>query len=111
MEINEAHHKYGHLSEVVLRRTMSYHGITVHGEMKVCAACALYKARARVTSKVTGTPANRPGERIFMDTSGPFPATLDGSVYWVKFKDQYSGMSWNAFVKARVRFLMNLILD
>ena len=41
------------------------------------------------------------GERIHMDVSGPFPATLGGAQYWVMFKDQYSGMVWNVFVPSK----------
>ena len=101
MDINEAHQKFGHLSEGVLRRSMKYHGYELTGELRTCAACALFKARARPLAKVTKLIAHKPGERIYMDTKGPFPATLAGHMYWIKFKDQYSGMSWNAFTRRK----------
>ena len=85
MDINEAHQKFGHLSEGVLRRSMKYHGYELTGELRTCAACALFKARARPLAKVTKMLAYRPGERIYMDTKGPFPATLSGHTYWIKF--------------------------
>jgi hypothetical protein len=55
------------MKEGRIKEDKGYHGIDVHGEIKICAACALHKARARVVSKVTETPAVRPGEKFFMD--------------------------------------------
>jgi hypothetical protein len=87
---------------------MKYHGFNVTGTLTQCSSCALYKAKARPVAKVTSSPATRPGERLFMDTSGPFPMTLVGNLYWIKFKDQYSGMSWNAFTKKKFELPIQL---
>jgi hypothetical protein len=39
---------------------------------------------------------------LYIDTSGPLPKTLGGNNYWVKIKDQYSGMSLNSFIKQKL---------
>jgi len=78
---------------------MAYHGYHVTGKLKPCDACALHKAKQRPVPKVTTIQASQAGERLYMNTSGPFPYTLGGHQYWLKFKDQYSGMSWNDFLK------------
>ena len=64
-----------------------------------CDACRVYKATQRPTKKITSITAQHPGDRMYVDTSGPFPRTLGGNHYWVKVCDQYSGMSWNIFLK------------
>jgi len=99
MDINEAHQKFGHVSEEILRRSMKYHGINVTGTLRPCAACAMFKARARNVEKVSKNKATKPGQRLFMDIQGPFPMPLTGAKYWVKFKDQYSGMTWNHYIR------------
>jgi transposase InsO family protein len=101
MDINEAHQRLGHVGESVLRSTMRTHNITLTGTMIPCDACMLYKATQRPTRKITSITAQHPGDRMYVDTSGPFPRTLGGNHYWVKFCDQFSGMSWNIFIKER----------
>ena len=101
MDINEAHQRLGHVGESILRSTMRSHNIKLTGTLLPCDACMLHKATKKPTRKVTSIVANRPGERMYVDTSGPFPRTLGGSHYCVKFCDQFSGMSWNIFVKDR----------
>ena len=98
MEINEAHQKFGHISERMLQVTAKRDNIVVTGKLQPCSACLLYKATQRPVKKETDMKATYPGERIHMDVSGPFPTTLGGHRYWVMFKDQYSGMAWNVFV-------------
>jgi transposase InsO family protein len=59
--------------------------------------------------KFTDLIVTKPGERLYIDTSGPLPKTLGGNNYWVKIKDQYSGMSWNSFVKQKL-FIASVVL-
>jgi hypothetical protein len=88
MNINEAHYKFGHFSEALITWIL-----------KSCEACVLHKAKKRPVPKVTSLKATRPGKKLYMDTSGPFLYTLGGHQYWINLKDQYSGMSWNNFMK------------
>ena len=79
MNINEAHQKFGHVSEDILRRSMRYHGIKVTGELRPCPACSLYKAKARKVEKITSYPAPKPAYRLYMDRQqGPFQMLLTG---------------------------------
>ena len=41
--------------------------------------------------------ANAPGERIYMDTSGPYSETVVGSRYWFKFVDDKTRKSWDYY--------------
>ena len=50
--------------------------------MLVCDGCARAKATQKRTNKVTTVVAEKPGERIYMDTSGPYSETVMGSRYW-----------------------------
>jgi hypothetical protein len=63
--------------------------------------CLLNKARRKDVRKEANDTSNYAGARISVDTTIPFPRTLGGNYYWVKFCDCYSGMSWNTFIKHR----------
>jgi transposase InsO family protein len=59
------------------------------------------KAKAKAVKKFTDTKATQPGERLFMDTTGPFEPTCGGNRYDVKIVDQYSRKTWGARIKNR----------
>ena len=71
LDINVAH-GYCQSSEPVLRK--SYKGIVVElvGELKTCDACNQMKAKAKGVKKSTEKIATEVGERVLIDTSGPF---------------------------------------
>jgi hypothetical protein len=73
MTKNEAHRVFGHVGVQVLDNTAKHIGIKLTGELSTCGACALAKAKQRPVSKATNSGASRPAERIFVDTSGPYP--------------------------------------
>ncbi len=101
IDINEAHQKFRHLNEKVLKSSLAHYGYHATGSFVPCHACMMYKAQQKSVNKITTMMVTKPGERLHIDTSGPFPTTLGGNKYWIKIKDQYSGMSWNTFVKER----------
>jgi hypothetical protein len=103
LDINEAHQKFGHMSEKMLQLTAKRYNIVLKGKLQLCPACLLYKATHRQVKKTTLMKATYPGERIHMDVSGPFPNTLGGHKYWVMFKDQYSGTAWNVFIPSKTK--------
>ena len=90
-DINEAHDKLGHAHEAILHRTCKKLNITLTGQLLPCDACMRTKAQAKPVKKTTNTKATYVGERLFLDTSGPFPPSIKGSKYWGKICDQYSG--------------------
>ena len=82
ININEAHRKFGHATEKVVRKMLQALKIIPVGKMLVCDGCARAKATQKRTNKVTTEVAEKPGERIYMDTSGPYSETVMGSRYW-----------------------------
>ena len=57
--------------------------------------------KQKLVQKVTSNKAISVGERLFMDTSGPFHPTIGGSKYWILVVDDYSRMGFCGFVKAK----------
>ena len=52
-----------------------------------CEGCGFAKAKAKAVSKTTTNKAEKPGERLFLDTTGPFTPTLKGYRYWIQVVD------------------------
>ena len=100
-DINELHDQMGHVSEQIIRRTMNHLGIGVAGKLKPCEACALHKAKQKPVKKATSSRAEKVGERLFMDISGPFNPSMGGSTYWVLVVDDFSRMGFCGFLKAK----------
>ena len=98
LDINEAHEKMGHSCAAVLKSTCKQMGIQLVGSLKACEACMKAKARAKPVKKTTDKKATRVGERVFLDTSGPFAPSIRGSKYWGKICDQFSGKTWDRFL-------------
>ena len=98
MDINDAHEKMGHSCASVLIATCKQMGIKLVGSLKACEACMKAKARAKPVKKSTNKIASRVGERVFLDTSGPFAPSIRGSRYWGKICDQFSGKTWDRFL-------------
>ena len=76
--------------------------------MKPCDGCSKAKAKAKSVSKISTLKATLPGERLFVDTSGPYKKSIIGSTYWILVVDQFSGKSWSFFVKKK-SFLSKVI--
>ncbi|KAI2509133.1 PIF1-like helicase [Fragilaria crotonensis] len=97
MDINEAHRKFGHATEKVVRSLLKTLGIKPTGEWAVCDGCARAKATQKRTNKITTTEAEERGERLYMDTSGPYNETVAGSRYWFKIVDDKTRKSWDFY--------------
>ena len=74
-------HRYSHLGEKFLRLTYDALDIQLTGTLQVCDFCASSKAKTRVFRKKTYTRASKPGERVFVDTTGTLPESLVGNRY------------------------------
>jgi hypothetical protein len=92
MDVNEAHEKYAHVGERMLRKTMVKFGYEPTGILKTCDGYMQAEAKAKTVNKVPKTESTCPGERLFLDTLGPFAPSVDGSRYDVKLVDQASGV-------------------
>ena len=96
IDINTAHNKMAHADINLVRNTLQREGILPTGRTIPCAPCMLFKAKAKPIAKIA-TQATYPGERLHMDLSGPYTKNRIKEQYWIKFKDQYSKMSWDVF--------------
>jgi len=76
---------------------MNHLGIGVGGKLKPCEASAIHKAKQKPVKKATNSRAEKVGERIFMDISGPFNPSIRGSTYWVLVVDDFSRMGFCGF--------------
>jgi hypothetical protein len=67
MDINEAHQKFGNISERMPKITAQRDNFVLTGKLQRCSACLLYKASQRPVKKDTLMKATYTGERIHMD--------------------------------------------
>ena len=101
MNITAAHQKWGHLGMKELRSTAAHYNIKLTGNLRFCDGCARAKARRKKIGKDTQQVASKPGQRLFLDTAGPFEASTGGSRYWVKVVDDMSHKGWDFFLKKK----------
>ena len=55
----------------------------VSGIMTACAGCAAAKAKARAVPKTTQEKSTVPGERLFVDITGPYAKSAVSNQYWL----------------------------
>ena len=100
-DINEAHDQWGHHGERRLKEMARLLGYKLTGKQQPCDACGIAKAtRARV-SKTTNIQATKPGERLFVDTTGPFPNVTPKYKYLFGAVDDYSGKLFMMFGQSK----------
>ena len=101
MDINEAHDKFGHIGEAALRATLKTINTEATGVLRSCEGCALAKAKNKALPKISMNKAEKPGERLCTDISGPYKKSIIGNNFWVLVVDEYSGKSWSYFVSRK----------
>jgi hypothetical protein len=89
----------GHKGEALLRKTCKRLGVELTGALKPCEGCGCAKAKAKAVSKTTTTKATEPGERLFLDTSGPFTPALNGHKFWIQVVDDFTRHGFCEFNK------------
>ncbi len=99
VDINVAHDVCGHKGEALLKKTYKALGVTLTGTLKACEGCGFAKAKAKAVSKTTATNATKPGERLYLDTTGPFTPTLNGYRYWIQVVDDFTRHGFCEFNK------------
>ena len=104
MDINEAHDKFGHKGEHLLRKTCKTLGIKLTGELKTCEGCCLAKAKQKSVSKTTNEVADKPGKRLFVDGSGPYSVGLNGVRYMVVVVDDHTRKGFVGFCKQKSQY-------
>jgi hypothetical protein len=101
LDINTAHDIYGHMGEAALRNTFKSINTELTGKLRTCEGCCLAKAKAKKVSKISTKKSQVPGERLYVDISGPYKKSIAGSDYWVLVVDEYSSKSWSFFTKKK----------
>ena len=90
IDINHFHASSGHQHERLLRQTAQQHGVTLMGVLQPCGGCLEAKRIRAGTPRRTTSRAGRPMETVHIDLSGPYEASLGGSVYLIMFVDSAS---------------------
>ena len=70
----------------------------------MCKGCVKAKAKAKSVKSETSEKADKPRECLFVDSSGPCAKSLGNDWHWGKTVDNFSGMSWDDFVKNKNDF-------
>ena len=73
------------------------YGFRLTGKLCACDACGIAKATQTRISKTTDVKATKPGERLFMDTTGPFSQGSLKNKYLHGAVDDYSGKMFAQF--------------
>lgn len=109
MDVNEAHDMFNHLGPEALRKTCKNLGIELTGTFQSCPGCMYAKAKQKKVNKLSKVRATEPGERLFIDTSGPYPRSLGGNIYWLKIVDDFSRKNWNFLMKNKSEVTQNVV--
>jgi hypothetical protein len=99
--MDELHILWAHASEKYIKTTAKELGIKTIGKLSPCFGCVQAKARQKNTSKEAKNPATKPGERFFLDLSGPFAPLIGGSKYWLKMVDEFLNKSFDKYIKTK----------
>ena len=82
VNINHLHVSLGHAHDEILRKTAQQHGIRLTGELVSCSECSRAKGTRASTPHRTTRRATRRMDLVYIDTAGPYPASLGGSLLW-----------------------------
>jgi hypothetical protein len=99
LDLNKAHDVCGHKGETLLCKTHKRLGVELKGALKPCEGCGCAKAKAKAASKTTTAKAAERGERLFLDTSGPFSPALNGHKFWMQVVDDFMRHGFYEFNK------------
>jgi len=97
IDMNVAHNQWGHHGERRLKEMASVYGFRLTGKLNPCDACGIAKACQTRISKSTKIQATMPGERLFIDTTGPFSECLLNHKYLHGAVDDFSGKMFARF--------------
>jgi hypothetical protein len=112
LNINISHGLLGHPDTRTVKAMAARQNWTLTGTVLPCGSCALAKARAKAVPKTMLTKAKQPGERLFLDISGPFSDSLNSNRYWLRIVDDYTSFCWDSFLprKSGIHALLETLL-
>ena len=91
IDINDTHDRFGHIGEAALRATLKTINFQATGVLISCEGCAMAKAKTKAIPKTAQNMAEKPGESLCTDISGPYKKSIIGSNYWILIVDEFSG--------------------
>ena len=109
MTLQEAHELMGHPGIHALDRAAAIFGWELFGKTLDCDACAQAKARQKPVQKKTLRKANRPGERLFIDLSGPYRMSRGRNRYWALIVDDYTDRKFSIFGPEKTSFTTPIV--
>jgi hypothetical protein len=59
------------------------------------------KAKTKAIPKFSTNKAEKPGEQLCVDISGPYKKSIIGNSFWAIVVDKYSGKRWSYFVSRK----------
>ena len=98
---NVAHDQWGHNNRKRDKFFAKLLGYELTGDEVECDACGIAKAKRANVSKTTSVRTSRPGERIYVDTSGPFEGAPAHKKYVHGLVDDYSDKCMMQFSPAK----------
>ena len=101
----EAHEKWGHGHKEQLDKMGNFFHYNLTGKLHSCAGCALVKSRVMKTTRTCNQKATMNGERLFVDTTGPYPKSRGGKKYWLCGLDDKSDKTWVYFSPTKNRMV------
>ena len=85
VEFNHFHVSLTHAHLAILKATAQQHGIRLNEKLAPCSACSQAKGIRAAILHHTKAQWRVPMELIDIDTVGPYPGSLGGSRYLIKF--------------------------
>ena len=108
VNINVLHEFLNHVGEAQIRATAKEWGLNLTGQLETCTGCARGKARQANTNKVSDKQAEHPGERLFVDLTGPFQESLTKNRYMAMAVDQKTSRIFHYFQKTKNQLEKNI---
>ena len=105
MTKEEAHSRWGHPHIDQLNKMGNYFKFNLTGHLPTCAGCAVIKSRAMQTTRTCNKLALENGERLFIDTTGPYPKSRGGKKYWMCAVDDKTDKTWVHFANSKNHML------
>ena len=81
IDVNQAHDQWGHQNIRTLKTMANILGYKLVGKLEPCDSCGVVKAKRASVKSSTTEVATKPGMRVFVDTSGPFPQSASNNRY------------------------------
>jgi transposase InsO family protein len=101
IDVHKFHEMIGHCGFDCLKISATIHGLRLKGELKVCAGCAVAKARQMNVNQDWKEGSQAPGERVYLDISSMKHKRYGGSCFWVLIVDDYTACCWSIFLRAK----------